>query len=110
MTADLKRRWREHIDACDQVEEANRQALYRWQCNARGVRPEPLALPPLPDDLHGLRCGALNRRGVPCKQSDIYRNGRCKYHGGLSTGPKTAEGKGRARANLGLRWPNFVRP
>ncbi|WP_443024836.1 HGGxSTG domain-containing protein [Sphingomonas sp. Leaf37] len=58
----------------------------------------------MPDDLRGLRCGALNRRGDPCKRSDIYRNGRCKYHGGLSTGPKTAEGRGRARVNLGLRW------
>ena len=27
-------------------------------------------------------------------------NGRCKLHGGMSTGPKTAEGKARALANL----------
>jgi len=28
------------------------------------------------------------------------RNGRCKFHGGMSTGPKTSEGRARALANL----------
>ena len=51
-------------------------------------------------------CGAKTRRGTPCKiKTDTYRckNGkwRCRYHGGLSTGPKTPEGK--ARSGLGLK-------
>lgn len=42
-------------------------------------------------------------------EHDRPRNGRCKFHGGMSTGPKTAEGKaavvasmlaGQARARL----------
>ena len=37
------------------------------------------------------RCGAKNRRGMPC-QCPAMANGRCRLHGGLSTGPKTAEG------------------
>jgi hypothetical protein len=37
------------------------------------------------------RCGAKNRRGSPC-QCPAMANGRCRLHGGLSTGPKTAEG------------------
>src|ERR1700675_5100780 len=37
------------------------------------------------------RCGAKNRRGTPC-QCPAMPNGRCRLHGGLSTGPKTAEG------------------
>jgi hypothetical protein len=41
-------------------------------------------------------CGAKTRKGTPCKQLGIYKNGRCKLHGGLSTGPKTAEGKVKA--------------
>ncbi|WP_414714165.1 HGGxSTG domain-containing protein [Sphingomonas sp.] len=49
-------------------------------------------------------CGARNRRGTPCKRTDIMLNGRCKFHGGMSTGPKSKAGKARARANLGLRW------
>jgi len=31
------------------------------------------------------RCGARNRRGSPC-QCPAMRNGRCRLHGGLSTG------------------------
>ena len=37
------------------------------------------------------RCGAKNRRGSPCR-CPAMRNGRCRLHGGLSTGPTTAEG------------------
>lgn len=54
---------------------------------------------PLPDDLKSLRCGARTRSGTPCKQKAIYINGRCKFHGGLSTGPKTEDGKRRSALN-----------
>jgi hypothetical protein len=33
------------------------------------------------------RCGAKTRKGTPC-QAQALANGRCKYHGGLSTGPR----------------------
>ncbi|MFV0518496.1 MAG: HGGxSTG domain-containing protein [Aminipila sp.] len=44
-----------------------------------------------------LICGAV-RNGKPCRQiagagTDHAGYGRCKYHGGLSTGPKTEQGK-----------------
>jgi hypothetical protein len=42
------------------------------------------------------RCGAKTRRGTPC-QCPSMRNGRCKLHGGRSTGAKTAEGRERIR-------------
>ena len=42
------------------------------------------------------RCGAKNRRGTPC-QAPAMRNGRCRLHGGKSTGPKTPEGLERLR-------------
>jgi hypothetical protein len=42
------------------------------------------------------RCGAKTRRGTPC-QCPGMKNGRCRLHGGLSTGPKTAEGRERSR-------------
>jgi len=48
-------------------------------------------------------CGAKTRQGAPCKNTRLYKNGRCKNHGGLSTGPRTAEGKARALANLKKR-------
>jgi hypothetical protein len=42
------------------------------------------------------RCGAMNRQGSPC-QCPAMRNGRCRLHGGLSTGPRTPEGLQRIR-------------
>lgn len=45
-------------------------------------------------------CGAKTRKGSPCKNTRLYPNGRCKNHGGLSTGPKTEAGKARAKQNL----------
>lgn len=51
-------------------------------------------------------CNAKTRRGTYCqappvwnKSKDIARNGRCKLHGGLSTGPKTEAGKDAIRAS-----------
>jgi hypothetical protein len=43
------------------------------------------------------RCGAHTRAGTPCR-SPAMENGRCRLHGGLSTGPRTAEGLARIRA------------
>ena len=38
-------------------------------------------------------CGAFARStGQPCKAKALV-NGRCKNHGGMSTGPKTLEGR-----------------
>ena len=42
-------------------------------------------------------CGATTRNGAPCRCYAL-RNGRCRLHGGLSTGPRTAEGGERTRA------------
>ena len=40
-----------------------------------------------------VKCGAYARStGNPC-QAKALTNGRCKNHGGLSTGPKTPEGR-----------------
>lgn len=33
-------------------------------------------------------CGARNRQGLPCQCKKLYKSGRCKFHGGLSTGPR----------------------
>ena len=53
------------------------------------------------------RCGARCRDGSPCEAPPVWDrrldrpvNGRCRMHGGLSTGPKTEEGRIRiAEAN-----------
>lgn len=42
-------------------------------------------------------CGAKTRSGTPCRCFALA-NGRCRLHGGVSTGPKTEEGMARTRA------------
>jgi hypothetical protein len=43
------------------------------------------------------RCGARSKRtGKPCRGAAMP-NGRCKFHGGKSTGPRTPEGLARSR-------------
>jgi hypothetical protein len=43
------------------------------------------------------RCGAHSKRtGRPCK-APAMPNGRCRMHGGKSTGPRTPEGLERSR-------------
>src|SRR5712692_2545668 len=46
------------------------------------------------------RCGAKTRAGGHCK-APAMRNGRCRMHGGASTGPRTAEGLARSQR---ARW------
>jgi hypothetical protein len=45
------------------------------------------------------RCGAKTRTGTPCRRPAMP-NGRCRLHGGLSTGPRTPEGRRRIRLAL----------
>lgn len=46
------------------------------------------------------RCGAKTRRQTACL-GPAMKNGRCRMHGGLSTGPRTPEGLERSRC---ARW------
>lgn len=46
--------------------------------------------------LNAPRCGAKTRKGTPCK-APAMANGRCRMHGGKSTGPKTPEVLERSR-------------
>jgi hypothetical protein len=41
-----------------------------------------------------IMCGARTRRQTACMCKALF-NGRCRLHGGLSTGPRTAAGKAR---------------
>ena len=43
------------------------------------------------------RCGARNRRHLPCRAPAMRGRKRCRMHGGKSTGPRTAEGLERIR-------------
>lgn len=59
--------------------------------------------PPKPKQRHKVGkalCGAKTRKGLPCVRRVVEGNARCPNHGGLSTGPKTAEGRARCTLNL----------
>ena len=40
----------------------------------------------------GKRCEAKTRKGTPCQRPAKLPIGRCRLHGGASTGPRTEEG------------------
>lgn len=74
-----------------------------WLNSDRSERPPrdnpPPVMPPYPQEIIGMACGARTRKGTPCKRTDLYLSGRCKFHGGMSTGPRTAEGKAKVALN-----------
>lgn len=54
-----------------------------------------------------IKCGARTRRGTPCQCKAIRtKRGamRCRLHGGLSTGPRTIEGRARISEAMRQRW------
>ena len=58
-----------------------------------------------------IRCGARTRRGTACQKPPLRGKKRCRLHGGLSSGQKTAEGRAKiAQTHFkhGLRSKRFV--
>jgi hypothetical protein len=56
------------------------------------------------------RCGALARStGQPCRAPGNGAGGRCKLHGGQSTGPRTTEGRARIAEAARRRWATWRR-
>ncbi len=56
----------------------------------------------------GKRCGAKTRRGTACLRPADQKNGRCRLHGGASTGPRTTDGRARISA-ANLRHGSFTK-
>ncbi len=54
-----------------------------------------------------LQCGAKTRRGTPCRCRPVPGKRRCKFHGGMSTGPKTEAGKQRISIAQKHRWQDY---
>lgn len=52
-------------------------------------------------------CGAMTRQLFVCANRVVPGKLRCRFHGGLSTGPKTAEGKERIAQAQRLRWAKW---
>lgn len=94
---DRRRRLRKYNEEHHAVADQWRERGYTF--------PSP-QFPTFPDDLRALTCGAKTRKGTPCKRKDLHKSGRCKLHGGLSTGPRTEEGRERCRQAALRRWAN----
>ena len=111
-TPDLRRRLKAYWAEYDRVKALRRQILeaareddearFEFFCD-HGYAP-PVIFPDYPEfppECEGMTCGAKAKStGEPCKSTQIFRNGRCKFHGGPSTGPKSDEGKLSALGNL----------
>ena len=85
---------------------------YLRELRARGVKVGPLLgdeLDRQPGDTlrgtpasftHPALCGARTKAGHPCRAMKVPSRKRCRWHGGLSTGPRTAAGIARVTHNL----------
>jgi hypothetical protein len=52
-------------------------------------------------------CCAKTRAGAPCIMRVVPGKRRCRFHGGLSTGPRTVEGRARIAEAQRRRWKAF---
>ena len=110
-TPELRRLWRAHFDEFERVaaerdrieaEYWNTQQDERipWRVRATMKMPPLPDYPAFPEECRDMTCGAKTRAGTPCKRKDLYGgNGRCRLHGGLSTGPRTKRGKRKSARN-----------
>ena len=53
------------------------------------------------------RCCAKTRAGAPCLMRVVPGKRRCRFHGGMSTGPKTKAGRTRIAEAQRRRWRAF---
>jgi hypothetical protein len=65
-------------------------------------------LPDFPKECEGMTCGAKTRFGDACTETNLCKSGRCKTHGGLSTGPKTLKGRRRSALNTGKTYEELL--
>jgi hypothetical protein len=52
-------------------------------------------------------CGARTRAGGACVMRVEFGKARCRFHGGLSTGPKTEAGRARIAEAQRRRWRDY---
>ena len=101
MAVNAEPRWLEVLKRMQKAR-AEKQGLVPEQSDQAKGRSAYTRKPPVPgrwETKPEWFCGAINRAGLPCRMLAIYDNGRCKWHGGCSTGPKTDAGKEQSRIN-----------
>ena len=104
--------WVERFVAARLAEHAERVRLRRANKAAKGAKrvTVKLASQRATEERARLRelrnkpCGARTRAGPPCRRKGLGKGGRCSNHGGMSTGPRTPEGRARLAALMKARW------
>ena len=85
------------------LRELRRRGLYAGPLLGDELKPTPGSTKRgVPLDYDGTDprlCNACCATGRPCRAVALP-SGRCRWHGGLSTGPKTPEGRARSALNL----------
>lgn len=103
MFAAISARQREAEKRAALLSDDDKRILFRqWAAKAQTAKAEGSYIPSFPNYLRGLACGAIKKNGRSCRMTTLGANGRCKFHGGASTGPRTQEGRARALENLKL--------
>jgi hypothetical protein len=100
----LRQQWRKYWKEYDADHDRYAEELEAWENLGPEIRlitpePEPPVALEFPEELRNMTCGAKTRRGTFCKRRDLYASGRCRMHGGPSTGPTSEAGKQRSALN-----------
>jgi hypothetical protein len=89
---------KEKIKALKAYYKATNQQFDEWRRD--GFVSNSLSQIPYPEICRDMKCEAKTRSGHPCKNDGTnWGNGRCKFHGGASTGPVSDIGKKRVPTN-----------
>jgi hypothetical protein len=86
---------------------------WRRPVSTWSLRPHPCARVMVPYRRRGAADAGLfdlrakTRKGHPCRAKPEPGRRRCRFHGGRSTGPKTAEGRTRIAEAQRARWAAF---
>jgi hypothetical protein len=103
MFASIYARQREMEEQAALLPDDEKRILFRaWWAKAEAAQAAGRYVQSCPRYLRGLTCGASKKDGKSCRSTTLRANGRCKFHGGASTGPRTPEGRARALENLKL--------
>lgn len=84
------------------ADEDKRRLFRDWWAKAAAAQAAGRYVRACPSYLRGLTCGARKKNGERCASTTLCANGRCKFHGGASTGPRSPEGRAKALENLRL--------
>ena len=106
--AAMRARWRDCPATMHLPQDARRSCggckdVVCMRMREKGLNETSTALP----YAHRPNCGAMTRSGRPCANKVIPSKKRCKFHGGLSSGPKTQEGKPKIVAAQKARWDKW---